>query len=691
MTRAIWLVSVGALVLAGCKHAEPPPVNASTVEEERNTSVQAQPTAPLFEGLGDFSHAITTSNGKTQRYFDQGMVLSFGFNHAEAERSFRHAAALDEGCAMCWWGVAYVLGPNINAPMSPEAGAQAWEALQRAQALAPNVSPEEQDYITALATRYAETPTEDRTSLNEAYAEAMKALSAKYPNDVDARVLAVEALMDLHPWDFWDLKTGKAQPWTPEIVSMLEDTLARAPNHPMANHLYIHLVEASHEPERALPSAKRLPELTPGAGHLVHMPAHVYIRVGEYHEASEANEAAIEADQAYITQCRAQGIYPLAYHPHNYHFLSRTASLEGRSAKALEAANRMKAHVPTDEMRQPGLTTLQHYWVTPLYVMAQFGMWDRILSYPKPEDDLVYPIGVWHYARGLAFTANDRLAKANAELTELVDVARGKLTELSRPIHRSPFHAPSVFASIPAKVAKVRLPGERNVAVHEPTVWPVRHTHAIQRGLCDLFGRWERELARITVALEKGWALGAVAARRLPEAHRGIGSPRPPPFGDRLELVGSKRTAIGRRYRAEPPVVGGKRIGLAVDPHGDVVCRGRANPGNCAKPAEGLIQRRRAIEPELAFMDGLRQRLDRLAASLRNAHRLEMRGAECVRGWEDMRQPVERRVDRLAVLLGDPPGELGKLLGVDVLTEQRHHGGLEMIERTEDPKPRRRL
>ncbi|MDH3625402.1 MAG: tetratricopeptide repeat protein [Myxococcales bacterium] len=419
MTRAIWLVSVGALVIAGCKHAEPPPVNASTVEEERNASVQAQPTAPLFEGLGDFSHAITTSNGKTQRYFDQGMVLSFGFNHAEAERSFRHAAALDEGCAMCWWGVAYVLGPNINAPMSPEAGTQAWEALQRAQALVPNVSPEEQDYITALATRYAETPTEDRTSLNEAYAEAMKALSAKYPNDVDARVLGVEALMDLHPWDFWDLKTGKAQPWTPEIVSMLEDTLARAPNHPMANHLYIHLVEASHEPERALPSAKRLPELTPGAGHLVHMPAHVYIRVGEYHEASEANEAAIEADQAYITQCRAQGIYPLAYHPHNYHFLSRTASLEGRSAKALEAANRMKAHVPTDQMRQPGLTTLQHYWVTPLYVMAQFGMWDRILSYPKPDDDLVYPIGVWHYARGLAFAADDLLAEAKAELTEL--------------------------------------------------------------------------------------------------------------------------------------------------------------------------------------------------------------------------------------------------------------------------------
>ncbi len=418
MTRAIWLISVGAIVLAGCKPAQPSPSNPSKIQGERGPFTEAT-KAPLFEGLGDFNHPITTSNPATQRYFDQGMVLSFGFNHAEAERSFRHAAALDQACAMCWWGVAYVLGPNINAPMSPEAGPQAWEALERARALAPGVSPQEQDYIAALATRYVEAPTEDRGALDEAYAEAMKALSAKYPDDVDAQVLAAEALMDLHPWNFWDLKSGEARPWTPEIVAILERVLEQAPDHPMAHHLYIHLVEASQQPERALRSAQRLPELTPGAGHLVHMPAHVYIRVGAYHEASNANEAAIQADQAYITQCRAQGVYPLAYHPHNYHFLSRTASLEGRSAKALDAANRMKAHVPPDAMREPGLTTLQHYWVTPLYVMAQFGMWDRILTYPKPEEDLVYPIGVWRYARGLAFAAKGQLEKAKAELTEL--------------------------------------------------------------------------------------------------------------------------------------------------------------------------------------------------------------------------------------------------------------------------------
>ena len=421
--RVVGLFVLASIGWVGCKHAEPPPQDASSVAAEAPPAVEAAATAPLFEGLGDFSHPITVSSPLAQRYFDQGMILSFGFNHAEAERSFRYAAELDESCAMCWWGVAYVLGPNINAPMSPEAGAQAWEALGRAHALAPKVSAKEQDYITALSARYVEAPTEDRTALNEAYAEAMKQLAAKYPDDVDATILAVEALMDLHPWNFYEFKTGEARPWTPEILALLEGALEAAPDHQMANHLYIHLVEASHEPERALPSAARLPKSAPGAGHLVHMPAHVYIRVGQYNEASKANQAAVEADQDYITQCRAQGIYPLAYHPHNYHFLSRTASLEGRSAVALDAANRMKNHVPGDMMRAPGLSTLQHYWVTPLYVMARFGMWDQILAYAKPDDDLVYPIAVWHYARGLALTAGDKLAEADAELAGLQKAA----------------------------------------------------------------------------------------------------------------------------------------------------------------------------------------------------------------------------------------------------------------------------
>ena len=422
--RAVLLATLlAAAALLACSPRAAPPKDASSAPMQE-PAVETPVPAPLFEGLGSYTRPITTDNPDTQRYFDQGMVLSFGFNHAEAERSFRYAAELDPTCAMCWWGVAYVLGPNINAPMSPDAAVEAWKALGRARDLAENASPIEQGYIAALSARYVEAPTEDRTTLNIAYADSMKALSAEHPEDVDAAVLVAEALMDLHPWDFWDLKTGEPRSWTPEIVSLLESILEKHPDHPMANHLYIHLVEASKEPERALPSAKRLPKLTPGAGHLVHMPAHVYIRVGDYHEASKANQAAVEADQDYITQCRAQGLYPLAYHPHNYHFLSRTASLEGRSRVALDAANRMKAHVPPDAMRQEGLSTLQHYYSTPLYVMTRFGMWDDILQYQEPEADLIYPMGVWHYARGMALTANGDLDQAQAELGKLARIAR---------------------------------------------------------------------------------------------------------------------------------------------------------------------------------------------------------------------------------------------------------------------------
>ena len=252
---------LGFFVLAligwvGCKHAEPPPQDASSVTAESPPAVEAAATAPLFEGLGDFSHPITVSSPLAQRYFDQGMILSFGFNHAEAERSFRYAAELDESCAMCWWGVAYVLGPNINAPMSPEAGAQAWEALGRAHALAPKVSAKEQDYITTLSARYVEAPTEDRTALNEAYAEAMKQLAAKYPDDVDATILAVEALMDLHPWNFYDFKTGEARPWTPEILALLEGQSGRSRSRPGLHHS---MSRAGHLPTRLPPAQLSFP------------------------------------------------------------------------------------------------------------------------------------------------------------------------------------------------------------------------------------------------------------------------------------------------------------------------------------------------------------------------------------------------------------------------------------------------
>lgn len=378
--------------------------------------------APLLEGMGELHFPISTNDTLAQQFFDQAMMLSYGFNHKEAERSFRQVAKLDPENAMAWWGVALVQGPNINSAMMPEAVPVAWEALQNALKFKENASPREQAYIEALAKRYIKTPMEDRSSLDKAYAEAMGKLAKKYPDDLHAQVLYAEAMLDLHPWDYWK-QNGEPQPWTPEILRVLESVLERNPYHAGANHFYIHALEASQTPEKALPSANRLRKLVPGAGHLVHMPAHIYIRTGDYHEGTLANLRAIASDDAYITQCRQQGIYAIAYMAHNHHFLWATATLEGRKKLATKAALATSMMVNTDIMRMPDMGTLQHYWIIPLYAYVRFGDWQKILSYPKPADDLIYPQGVWHYARGLAYTAQNEFDKAETELAELKTIA----------------------------------------------------------------------------------------------------------------------------------------------------------------------------------------------------------------------------------------------------------------------------
>lgn len=380
-----------------------------------------EPIAPLLDGLGNHHHAVTTDNPRAQRFFDQGLVLAFGFNHAEAARSFREAQRLDPSCAMCYWGEALVLGPNINAAMDPEDNPDALAALKKAQALAPDASEREQAYIRALSKRYAPGVTENRTALDSAYASAMGRLAEDYPEDPDAQTLYAEALMDTTPWDYWRAD-GEPKAVTRTVLTKLEATLERKPDHPLANHLYIHAVEAA-EPERALPSARRLAELVPGAGHLVHMPAHIYIRTGRYHEATEANQRAIAADRRYLEQVDAQGIYRLAYVPHNFHFLWATATLEGRSELAIRAAREMADMVDTELMRERGLTTLQHYWITPLYALVRFGRWDRVLDWPEPADDLVYPRAVRRYARGMALMRKGDLAAARDELARLEGLA----------------------------------------------------------------------------------------------------------------------------------------------------------------------------------------------------------------------------------------------------------------------------
>lgn len=377
-----------------------------------------EPRAPLFDDLGSHHYAITTRWEPAQRYFDQGLTLAYAFNHAEAERSFLEAARIDPECAMCWWGAALVVGPNINAPMEAQRSREAHERARRARAAAKKATEKERALVDALAKRYAKDPHADRGPLDEKYARAMRGAAKRFPDDLEVATLLAEALMDLHPWDLYRTD-GTPRPWTPEIVDVLESVLARAPGHPGAIHFYIHATEASNDPGRAEPYADRLGDLVPGAGHLVHMPSHTYVRVGRYDDAIEANRRAVEADESYVTQCRQQGVYPLAYVPHNHHFLWAAASMAGRREEALRAAEATDHKTRKEHLRDPGLGTLQHYTLTPLYTHVRFGMWEKILADPAPPEDLLYPIGAWRYARGMALARSDRPAEAEKELAEL--------------------------------------------------------------------------------------------------------------------------------------------------------------------------------------------------------------------------------------------------------------------------------
>lgn len=375
------------------------------------------PTAPLFTGMGTHHHAITTKSTQAQRYFDQGLVLAYGFNHAEAARSFRQAIKLDPNCAMCNWGLAYVLGPNINATMEDDAVPESYAAIQQAIKLANKSTESEQAYINALNKRYTNKLLEDRSALDLAYAKAMAQVTQKYPDDMDAATIYAEALMDTMPWDYWT-EAGKPKPEAQKVLDTLESILEREPNHPGANHLYIHAVEAV-KPKQAISAADRLGNLVPGSGHLVHMPSHIYIRVGRYHDAAVANQKAIAIDQNYVTQCNAQGIYPIAYMPHNHHFLWFAATMEGDSELAIEAGKNVARMVDPAMMREPGMGTLQHFSIIPIFTMIRFGQWDEILATPQPDADLKYPTGVWHYARGLAFNAKGETVQAKVELEAL--------------------------------------------------------------------------------------------------------------------------------------------------------------------------------------------------------------------------------------------------------------------------------
>jgi tetratricopeptide (TPR) repeat protein len=376
---------------------------------------------PLIENLGTHHHPISSPSHLAQRYFDQGLILTYGFNHKEAERSFREATRLDPDCGICYWGVALVLGSNLNAAMDEQAASTAWEAIQKALQLSDKANEQERAYIQALAKRYSPQPIEKRQTLELNYAKAMGEVAKKFPNDLDAATLFAEALMNTMPWDYWQ-QNGEPKPKTRTILATLDSVLERNPNHVGANHLYIHATEAVH-PELAIAAADRLGDLVPAAGHLVHMPSHIYIRVGRYHDAVIANQKAIIADQNYLTQSHEESVYSLAYVPHNHHFLWAAAIMEGNQKLALTAADNTASMVEQKQMREPGYGTLQHYYSIPLYTLTRFGRWDEILAQPSPAEDLKYPRGVWHYARGMAFTGQGKLEKAAQELDKLNRIA----------------------------------------------------------------------------------------------------------------------------------------------------------------------------------------------------------------------------------------------------------------------------
>ena len=375
--------------------------------------------APLLDGLGDYAFAADTDDPLAQRYVDQGLVLSFAFNHAEAVRAFREAQRLDPACATCAWGEALALGPHVNAPMNAEDAVPAWAALGRARDGIDRLDDRARALVGALGRRYVADPPEDRSALDWAYADAMRDVAARFPGDATVQALFAEALMDTMPWDYWTAD-GTPKPETREVLDALERAMAAEPDHPLALHLWIHAVEKTR-PELGVEAAERLGPLVPSAGHLVHMPGHIWIRVGRYHDAVVANQRAVLADDDYLAQCHAQGLYPLGYVPHNHHFLWVAAMLGGERATALASADHMGAHA--DHMAMPGMEFVQHFAMSPLYARAAFGMWDEVLAAPAPPGGLVYPTAVWRFARGLAYARTGRPDEAVRELDALRPLA----------------------------------------------------------------------------------------------------------------------------------------------------------------------------------------------------------------------------------------------------------------------------
>jgi tetratricopeptide (TPR) repeat protein len=475
---------------------------------------------PLWEGLGRVTYRITTANEQAQSYFNQGLRLAYAFNHGEAQRAFRKAQKLDPDCAMCFWGEALVLGPNINLPMQEDAVAPAFAAAEKARMLAPRASAREQALIAALSTRYTRDAKADRAPLDAAYAAAMEKVAAQFPDDNDIAVLYAEAVMDLSPWNYWQPGGREPNQQSGPIVPTLERVLARDPDHPGAIHYYIHAVEASDRPERAEPHADRLRGAVPGAGHLVHMPSHIYYRVGRYLDALADNKTAAEVDEKYLAATNApMGVYRLGYYPHNVHFVLASAQMAGDGPTVLAAAEKLRGLIPDEVARD--LAGVQPIKAAPYFAHALFSPPATVLALPDPGD-IPYVKAMWHYARGIARAAQGDLTAAKAEAEAIAALEGGDFA-----LHKaSGIPAQDVLALartvIEARVAQRH--GDKAAAIerferaaalqdglpyYEPPYWyyPVRQSLAValmQAGRLDeAEEQFERALKR---APSNGWS-----------------------------------------------------------------------------------------------------------------------------------------------------------------------------------------
>ncbi|MEW6688452.1 MAG: hypothetical protein AB1452_05085 [Pseudomonadota bacterium] len=501
-----------AIALAAALHAAPAPAAA----------------ARLLEGMGDYRLGITTTEPVAQRFFDQGLVLAWGFNFAQALRSFLEAARLDPSCAMCWWGAAYALGPSINHDMDGASAAAAYRHVRRASGTARRASAKERVLIRALAKRYRPGPHTDRAKLDAAYAGAMREAARRFPDDADIATLLADALMVPHGRDYWS-RSGSPRRWTPEILELLERALRLAPDHPGANHFYVHVLEDSPYPERARASAERLQTLAPGVAHLVHMPAHVLLRLGDYAGAARANRSAIAADRATLEASDADPRYVAGYAVHNQHFLWFASIMAGDGNAAAAAADELARHAESAAGWRSATGTQQHFLALPLYTQVRFGRWEAILAAPRPARATAYTEGVWHYARGMAYLRGGEPGKAREELRRLNARLRGATRDAVALKNVNPL---SRLLSIPARLLQAELAAaggdtlaalaqgraavriEAELDADEPPAWhmPARHTFGallLEAGRASEAERIYREDLKIYP--ENGWSLAGLA------------------------------------------------------------------------------------------------------------------------------------------------------------------------------------